>query len=62
MFFGFYCYTIYSSVSLSCFSKSIFCFLNTGQKGQTTVCMYDNIKSKLLVDLIDEYSQITNTM
>ena len=42
--------------------------LYTGQKGQTTVCMYDNIKSKLLVDLIDEYekiakySQITNTM
>ena len=42
--------------------------LYTGQKGQCVVVNYENIKTKLLVDLIGEYekivcySQITNTM
>jgi len=35
------------------------CNLFTGQKGQSTLCHYDNIKEKLLVNLIIEYEYIS---
>jgi len=44
------------------------CNIFTGQKNQTTVCDYDNLKEKLLVDLDSEYenivkySKVTNFM
>jgi len=35
------------------------CNLFTGQKGQSTICDYDNIKEKMLVNLIVEYEYIS---
>lgn len=36
------------------------CNLFTGQRNQTTICSYDNIKEGLLVNLVVEYENISN--